>query len=234
MFLVVEFCSSGDMVVIPDSWTSDQRRNAWWPPYQSAARLSNAVRSREVPGQDWGSGPIRTIHEADSYNKARRKLTQVEQQPPEAQPSDAMTLRRSKRRKRAPSRYTDTEALKRDEPPQTKRRRKSLARSTSDNSEATSARKPPPARPPPPPLPARRSRRAPPPPPPPPPALPSPPDTQHSGPARRMLSSARGSRILTILKEILAEQRSIRRMIEFIMMHEGMVYEEETVLPREE
>lgn len=46
--------------------------------------------------------------------------------------------------------------------------------------------------------------------------------------------AARGSRILTILKEILAEQRSIRRMIEFIMMHEGIVYEEETVLPREE
>lgn len=46
--------------------------------------------------------------------------------------------------------------------------------------------------------------------------------------------TARGSRILTILKEILAEQRSIRRMIEFIMMHEGIVYEEETVLPREE
>lgn len=141
MFLVVELCQSQEVVVVPESWTSEQRNSTLWPPYQSAVQLNKAVRSQELPGVEWDSRAIRTIHMADSYNKAKRKMAQVGQQGTGS--NGSVGLRRSERLKRAASQLTNTQ----EGNPAPKRRR-------TNNSESTPLREPSP-----PPQPVRRSPR---------------------------------------------------------------------------
>ncbi|XP_063850346.1 sterile alpha motif domain-containing protein 1-like isoform X2 [Scylla paramamosain] len=149
MFLVVEFCQSQEVVVIPELWTSRRRSSTLWPPYQSAVQLNEAIRSQEAPSKEWVSHAIRTIHTADSYSKARRKMIQIGRQWTGG--NSFVAVRRSERLKRAASQHSEAQ----EGHPAPKRRRTSNTQAASDApTDGTAHREPPP-----PPQPARKSLR---------------------------------------------------------------------------
>ncbi|XP_067668228.1 uncharacterized protein [Haliotis asinina] len=80
MYLVVEFSSTGDIGLIPESWLASNGKQCYWPTTKNINMLNRAVKTCQQPNEEsWELYDIRILYKNASYDKARKKLPLAEE-----------------------------------------------------------------------------------------------------------------------------------------------------------
>lgn len=53
--------ATGDFLLVPATWLSDNKKLCKWPPYEDMREVNNAISQMEEPDSDWDDVEIHAI-----------------------------------------------------------------------------------------------------------------------------------------------------------------------------
>ncbi|XP_077081566.1 uncharacterized protein LOC143735307 [Siphateles boraxobius] len=120
-FAIVEFINSGGLAVIPTKWfVGPEEDECYWPP--ARMNMAKLVIEQQDPHIDWATYKLTVKRKVATYEIARTKLVEYEQNTDVPTESDSTEKTgRGKRKKRAPAPSTLRSVLTLPPPPSTLR-----------------------------------------------------------------------------------------------------------------
>ncbi|XP_026125685.1 uncharacterized protein LOC113107408 isoform X2 [Carassius auratus] len=108
-FAIVEFINSGGLAVIPTKWfIGPEEDECYWPP--ARMNMAKAVIEQQDPHTDWATYKLTVKRKVATYEIARTKLVEYEQNTDVPTESDSTeNMGRGKRKKRRVILYSDDE-----------------------------------------------------------------------------------------------------------------------------